>query len=109
MHACGYMTGGTVLILGDASHNLGSGMTGGVLYCRQDNGRFVNDEYLERAPMSDEDEAELLRLLKLHRERTRSRTARALIVDWQKTMSQMALYLPRAEAARRREARSSAA
>jgi glutamate synthase domain-containing protein 2/glutamate synthase domain-containing protein 1/glutamate synthase domain-containing protein 3 len=102
MHACGYMTGGTVVVLGETSHNLGSGMTGGALFCKRDNERFMNREYITRVDMSEDDQTELERLLKLHRARTQSRTSRALLVDLDNTLELFGLYVPLAEAARRR-------
>ena len=49
------MTGGTVLILGPALANMGSGMTGGVLYTLKSNTTFINYDYLKEAPITVED------------------------------------------------------
>jgi len=57
LHACEYMTGGTVLILGPALTNIGSGMTGGVLYTLEENAEEINSKYLIEAPMGQEDRA----------------------------------------------------
>jgi glutamate synthase domain-containing protein 2/glutamate synthase domain-containing protein 1/glutamate synthase domain-containing protein 3 len=55
LHACEYMTGGIVLILGSALTNIGSGMTGGVLYTIKSNASAINSDYLIETPMSVED------------------------------------------------------
>jgi glutamate synthase domain-containing protein 3 len=109
MHACGYMTGGTVVVLGPTSHNLGSGMTGGVLYCSRENERFMGTEYLTRVAMTQADQAELERLLALHHRRTGSATSHAALSDLRQTLERFGLYVPVAEATRRRHARPSAA
>jgi len=101
MHACGYMTGGTVVVLGETSHNLGSGMTGGALFCRRDNERFMSAEYITRVDMAPSDQLELERLLALHRARTESRTSGALLLHPGRTLEAFGLYVPLAEALRR--------
>lgn len=55
LHACEYMTGGTVVLLGPALTNLGSGMTGGILYTLESNRSEVNEDYLKESPMTEED------------------------------------------------------
>ncbi len=75
LHACEYMTGGTVVILGPASHNIGAGMTGGVLYLRRDQQHCVNEEYLRVQPLTPADSGELREILTTYHEQTDSRTA----------------------------------
>jgi glutamate synthase domain-containing protein 2/glutamate synthase domain-containing protein 1/glutamate synthase domain-containing protein 3 len=100
MHACGYMTGGTVVILGFTSHNLGSGMTGGTLYTRVDNEPRMNRDYIAPIPLVAGDEEELRRLLEQHHERTGGVSSRELLEDWGKTLALFCKYVPVAEAAR---------
>ena len=45
MHACEYMTLGTVAILGSTGANLGAGMTGGVVFVRQDQDATTKVQY----------------------------------------------------------------
>jgi glutamate synthase domain-containing protein 3 len=94
MHACGYMTGGTVVILGATSHNLGSGMTGGALYTRVDNEPRMNRAYIAPVPLAPDDEAELRRLLSEHHERTGALSSRELLEDWGKTLALFRKYVP---------------
>jgi len=42
-HACEYMTGGTVLVLGAAGINFGAGMTGGIAYVYDPDGSFARE------------------------------------------------------------------
>ena len=46
LHACEYMTGGTVVILGKTGPNIGAGMTGGCIYLRKDQVGHLNAEYV---------------------------------------------------------------
>jgi glutamate synthase domain-containing protein 2/glutamate synthase domain-containing protein 3/glutamate synthase domain-containing protein 1 len=46
LHACEYMTGGTVIILGSALGNVGAGMTGGRLFSFKKLDEVINTEYL---------------------------------------------------------------
>ncbi|PRQ08364.1 glutamate synthase large subunit [Enhygromyxa salina] len=84
LHACEYMTGGRVAILGPIGDNAGAGMTGGVLYLRSSEVLRINADYLEVHAL-DEDpdaEAELQGMLERHLARTGSATAAAVLGDW---------------------------
>ncbi len=79
MHACEYMTMGTVVILGATGANLGAGMTGGVVFLRQDQQSNLNREYVSPQQMNDE-QVELLRgLLTEHVEATGSKVAQEFL------------------------------
>ena len=84
-HACEYMTGGTVLILGSCGRNLGAGMSGGVAYVRGTRqlllGR-VNPEMVDLDPLDDDDSRTVQSLLRRHLEETESVTARWLLNGW---------------------------
>ena len=41
-HACEYMTGGTVVVLGQTGRNFAAGMSGGVAYVLDWNGDFAS-------------------------------------------------------------------
>lgn len=59
LHACEYMTGGVVVILGNASKNIGAGMSGGKIYLMKENLVNVNRDFLTYSELSKEDEKEL--------------------------------------------------
>ena len=63
LHACEYMTNGTVVILGETSDNVGAGMTGGVLYLAEDPKDRINREYLAETTLTGEDRKALALLL----------------------------------------------
>lgn len=82
LHACEYMTGGTVVILGPVSANAGAGMTGGRLFLPAEHHTQLNDEYVIASAVEDgDDRDELIALLRDYVEVTGSRTARALLAD----------------------------
>ena len=79
MHACEYMTLGTVVILGTTGANLGAGMTGGMVFVRRDQESNLNREYVTPREL-DADHLELLRdLLSSHTKATGSDVARELL------------------------------
>lgn len=56
-HACEYMTGGTVVILGPAGPNLAAGMTGGELFVLESNRRvdqLLNPEFVVAAALEEQ-------------------------------------------------------
>ncbi len=59
-HGCEYMTGGCVVVLGDTGRNFGAGMSGGVAYVLDEDGKFeqrCNLAMVELEPITDEDDA----------------------------------------------------
>ncbi|MTI30432.1 glutamate synthase large subunit, partial [Xanthovirga aplysinae] len=86
-HPCEYMTGGTVVILGETGINFGAGMTGGVAFVYDIDRRFtdrMNQELIkkERIDMDEMDEARfyLKQILQSYYFRTKSPKAK-LILD----------------------------
>jgi glutamate synthase (ferredoxin) len=84
-HACEYMTAGVVIILGPTGLNLGSGMTGGLVYVLKDllaTGGY-NREFVHCAnacgPTAPGEEASLRRALEEHARQTSSPRAMRLL------------------------------
>jgi glutamate synthase domain-containing protein 2/glutamate synthase domain-containing protein 1/glutamate synthase domain-containing protein 3 len=94
LHACEYMTRGTVLFLGAVSHNAGAGMTGGAFYLDRAHDGFVNRAYVRAAPLDANDAEELQALLTDYAAATGSRSAAALLAEWDATLERFAKYLP---------------
>lgn len=94
LHACEYMTNGTVAILGTVSSNVGAGMTGGVLYLREDQVHQVNDEYVTPQEMDEKSARELKRLLTDYYKHTKSRKAREFLDNWDKQKRHFIKLLP---------------
>ena len=94
LHACEYMTNGTVVILGGTSNNIGAGMTGGELFLFEDPGSKVNRDYIDTVKLSGKDEQKLKSILKDYQEETGSTKAEYILSDWENVKSQFKKYIP---------------
>ena len=97
-HACEYMTGGRVVVIGKTGRNFAAGMSGGVAYVLDDDGTFKNrcnfeTVTLERLDQSDLQEVE--ELLKRHAVYTRSSRAWQLLAFWQETAARFVKVMPK--------------
>nr|WP_144265909.1 MULTISPECIES: glutamate synthase-related protein [Pandoraea] len=101
-HGCEYMTGGTVVVLGETGRNFSAGMSGGVAYVYDADGTFTAkcntamvalDPVLPHAEQErtvsqglwhrgQTDEAQLRELIERHFQFTGSTRAKALLEDW---------------------------
>ncbi|HTO93527.1 MAG TPA: hypothetical protein VMM80_04120, partial [Bacteroidota bacterium] len=79
LHACEYMTRGTIAILGPVSYNVGAGMTGGAVYLRRDQASMVNTGYIVPRDLEIGDRMELHELVRRYWEETSSARARAIL------------------------------
>jgi glutamate synthase (ferredoxin) len=104
-HGCEYMTGGRAVIIGKTGRNFAAGMSGGVAYVLDESGeggaaggifeRVCNKEMVQLFPLSDPDEiAQVRRLVERHLEYTASPRARALLDDWQRTVTRFIRVVP---------------
>jgi glutamate synthase (ferredoxin) len=102
-HACEYMTGGTVVLLGSFGYNLGAGMTGGEAFV-YDPGHLLagrlNTQLVDAALLDDDEAAGLRYLVERHRELTGSAKAAALLEDWDATLRGFWRVAPVGEVAR---------
>ncbi len=83
-HGCEYMTGGTVIILGDTGRNFAAGMSGGIAYIYDVKGAFAgncNTEMVDLDPCDQEDKQELFRMIQQHFEYTGSTVAKFIADD----------------------------
>ena len=84
-HACEYMTGGTVVVLGQTGFNLGAGMTGGECFVLDPSSEILarfNTQLVEARRPDSGHLARLLDVLTRHVELTGSRTAAAVLAEW---------------------------
>jgi glutamate synthase domain-containing protein 2/glutamate synthase domain-containing protein 1/glutamate synthase domain-containing protein 3 len=95
LHACGYMTGGKVVILGTMSHNVGAGMTGGVLYCRKKYCDHLHPDYITARALGETERQELEDILRRYAESTKSDTARRLLMDPEELTTLFAIAIPK--------------
>ncbi|MBZ5716076.1 glutamate synthase large subunit [Nannocystis pusilla] len=82
LHACEYMTGGVVVILGPISHNACAGMTGGAVFLPRDQLGQLNDVHVAARELDDGARGVLERLLRAHLDATGSATAGAVLAAW---------------------------
>jgi len=97
-HACEYMTGGRVVILGPTGRNFAAGMSGGVAYVWDVDGDFnlrcnLGNVELERVE-TDEDVAELRNIIELHQQLTGSTVARQTLDNWPQVLRQFVKVMP---------------
>ncbi|MGK5047630.1 glutamate synthase-related protein [Janthinobacterium sp. GB4P2] len=105
-HGCEYMTGGTVVVLGNTGRNFAAGMSGGIAYVYDPAGDFASkcntamvsldkvvsaaEQHLDcdawhtqhRDGVPEADEVILKRLIERHFKHTGSTRARVLLDDW---------------------------
>ncbi|WP_051935447.1 glutamate synthase-related protein [Deinococcus sp. YIM 77859] len=113
-HGCEYMTGGTVVVLGKTGRNFAAGMSGGVAYVYDVDGRFeqrcnLSMVGLSRVQPEDEqmlsadpatlhagqpDEALLRRLIEDHHRWTGSVRAGELLDDWDNALKRFIKVFP---------------
>jgi len=96
-HGCEYMTGGTVVILGDTGRNFAAGMSGGVAYVWDVNKTFVKNCNMEMVlldTLENEDEALLKQLILSHHEFTQSKLAAHILSYWQTAFQQFVKVMP---------------
>jgi len=83
-HGCEYMTGGIVVVLGATGRNFAAGMSGGIAYIYDLDGKFrenCNTEMVDLDPLEDDDIKILSALLDEHLQTTGSSVAKFLLND----------------------------
>jgi glutamate synthase domain-containing protein 3 len=97
-HACEYMTGGVVAVLGRAGRNFGAGMSNGIAYVLDEAGTFpsrLNHELVLLADLDQDDDILLERLLRVQLVRTGSARARSILDNWSRVYGQWRKVKPR--------------
>jgi glutamate synthase (NADPH) large chain len=94
-HACEYMTGGRVVIIGPTGRNVAAGMSGGLAFVLDLAEQRLNREMVDLDPLDDEDRAFLHDVLTRHAAETASTVAAGLIADWDGTLDRFSKVMPR--------------
>jgi glutamate synthase domain-containing protein 3 len=97
-HGCEYMTGGRVVVLGETGRNFGAGMSGGIAYVHDPDGKFggrVNYEMVDLDPLDAEDRSWLHERVALHRCETDSAVAGRLLDTWDEAVEEFRKVMPR--------------
>nr|UEQ12142.1 ferredoxin-dependent glutamate synthase [Batrachospermum sp.] len=101
-HACEYMTGGIVVVLGNAGRNIAAGMTGGISYFLDEKNDImskVNQEIVTvQRIRTYEAESQLKSLLELHRLKTNSQKANKILDQWSDYLFKFWQIVPPSEA-----------
>ena len=110
-HGCEYMTGGTIVVLGQTGRNFAAGMSGGIAYVLDEDGNFakrcnmamvslekllphdeqLSDELLHRG---ETDEAQLKAMIEAHVANTGSTKAKTILAKWDDYRSKFVKVFP---------------
>jgi len=94
-HACEYMTGGTVVILGETGRNLAAGMSGGRAFVLDLDLAKLNGEMVDVIPIDQSQADQLHSLVSRHAAETGSHVAAELLVAWPESIQRFSLIMPR--------------
>ncbi|OGR90075.1 MAG: glutamate synthase subunit alpha [Elusimicrobia bacterium RIFCSPLOWO2_01_FULL_59_12] len=98
-HACEYMTGGRVVVLGKTGRNFAAGMSGGVAYVLDKEGTFpihLNKQMVELTRLEDAEEiAEIKKLIERHAQYTGSTVAQNVLDNWSSILPKFIKVLPK--------------
>jgi glutamate synthase (NADPH) large chain len=97
-HGCEYMTGGVVVVLGRTGQNFAAGMSGGVAYVHDVDGRFeqrLNRELVLTEPLQEEEDLTMLRrLMQRHARYTGSTKAQQVLEQWDEVLPRFVKIIP---------------
>jgi glutamate synthase (ferredoxin) len=97
-HACEYMTGGRVVVLGSTGRNFAAGMSGGIAYVLDEAGDFAkrcNQEMVQLFPLEDAEETEQLRtLIRRHAELTKCKRSWQVLALWEQMQPKIVKVYP---------------
>jgi glutamate synthase (ferredoxin) len=97
-HCCEYMTGGRVAVLGSTGRNFAAGMSGGIAYVYDPEGDFhgrCNTESVFLEFVEEDDEAELLGMIRNHLEYTGSEVAQQILENWSGNLPRFVKVIPK--------------
>jgi glutamate synthase (NADPH/NADH) large chain len=97
-HGCEYMTGGTVVILGNTGRNFAAGMSGGIAYVYDADGSFANRcnlEMIDLDPVDQDDAIVLNDLISKHYAYTASTVAKFVLDDFESQLKNFIKVFPK--------------
>ncbi|MGE0228579.1 MAG: glutamate synthase large subunit [Dehalococcoidia bacterium] len=98
-HACEYMTGGRVVVIGRTGRNFGAGMSGGIAFVWDPEGDFgtrCNLEMIDLEALDEPEDLNLVRgLLERHVEYTGSTVAQRLLDRWPSAAGEFVKVMPK--------------
>ena len=97
-HGCEYMTEGVVVVLGKTGRNFAAGMSGGVAFVLNEDGRFerhCNLSLVELEPIqTKEDKALLRQMIEEHAQYTGSGKAKQVLREWEALLPKFIRVMP---------------
>ncbi len=97
-HGCEYMTGGVAVVLGKTGRNFAAGMSGGVAYVFNPDGKFTDKCNLESVALEEiievEDQLQLKELIENHYNFTNSPLAYRILEQWENSLKHFAKVMP---------------
>ena len=96
-HGCEYMTGGTVVILGDVGTNFAAGMSGGIAYIydpKKQFEKYKNTELTDYFPVDFDDEDIIKQFIFKHYKNTKSKLAKHLLDNWNEVFDNFIKVFP---------------
>lgn len=97
-HACEYMTGGRVVVLGSTGRNFAAGMSGGIAYVFDEDGAFseyCNLETVDIETASAEEQQDVKAMVERHETLTHSERARQLLALWDDVSHKFVKVMPK--------------
>ncbi|WHH61318.1 glutamate synthase large subunit [Petroclostridium sp. X23] len=98
-HGCEYMTGGRAVILGSTGRNFAAGMSGGIAYVYNENGKFkenCNKEMVYLEDLQDEEDAQELKdMITKHANYTESTVAKRILENWDEMVKKFVKVIPK--------------
>jgi len=94
-HGCEYMTGGTVIVLGQTGRNFAAGMSGGRAFVLDIDASHVNTDMVDVLAVPDDQIAELKAIILNFALQTDSLVANQLLDDWDNCVKRISLVMPR--------------
>ena len=94
-HGCEYMTGGTVVVLGDIGRNFAAGMSGGRAFVLDLDQRLVNPEMVDVISIPDDQEQILFNVIQTFYKETQSQVAKDIVDNWSTQKQRLSLIMPR--------------
>jgi glutamate synthase (NADPH) large chain len=96
-HGCEYMTGGTIVVLGQTGRNFAAGMSGGIAYVLDEQGDFANrcnTDLVRLEELEELDLATIRSMIEKHAEFTGSKRAESILADWAGYQSRFVKVMP---------------
>ncbi|XP_021729068.1 glutamate synthase 1 [NADH], chloroplastic-like isoform X2 [Chenopodium quinoa] len=98
-HGCEYMTGGTVVVLGKTGRNFAAGMSGGIAYVLDLDGKFhsrCNSELVDLDKVEEEEDITSLRIMiQQHQRHTNSKLAQEVLASFDTLLPKFIKVFPR--------------